>query len=84
MEKYCIFSFVDGPPNIKRNLYRKIYGYKAHGKKYTGLIKKLKGLRLGAGALIFHSKNCAEVKELFKELALEVKIFEVYSKKKIC
>lgn len=79
MKKYALFSFINGAPSDARKIYRKLYGYKLHGKHYKGFLEKYGGLKLGSGAVIVPLSHADEIKKLFTSLKIEYSIYEVSS-----
>ena len=71
MAEYTIFAFKNGMSSVRRQLYRKIYGYSAEGVKYPGLLSKYNGLKLGAGAIIVRSDCKQAFEDLMKQLQVE-------------
>jgi len=70
MAEYIILSFRDGAPGVRRQLYRKVYGYSLKGVKYPGLLSKCNGLKLGAGAII----TPASCRQPFEEVLTSLKV----------
>ncbi len=71
MSEYTIFSFRDGKESVRRQMYRKLYGYSNKGVKYPGALSKCDGLKLGAGAIIVPTNCRQKFDDIFKNLSVE-------------
>lgn len=80
MEQYFIITFGDIKNATKRvSLYRRLFGYTVNKRRYTGLVEKYNGKKLGAGVIFMPAKSSMEIETLFKKKKLNYKIFEVWS-----
>lgn len=76
-KKYLIISW----DNIARNrgaFLNKIYGFKVKNKKYTGLIEKLSGKKLGKSTILIPVEHQKEFLDLLEKYKVNAKILEVY------
>jgi len=71
MAEYAIFAFKNGAASVRRQLYRKLYGYSAEGIKYPGILSTCNGLKLGAGAIILKAEHRKLVEDLFTQLKVD-------------
>jgi len=56
----------------------KIYGFRAGGKKYSGMIEKLEGRKLGKSSIMVPVEYREEVVKVLKAYKVNAKIVEVY------
>lgn len=62
-----IFSWEDITPNANRVLFNKrMFGFLHYGKRYDGLLQKLRGEKIGKGAITIPSEKQKEIKYLLE------------------
>lgn len=59
--------------NKRINLFRSLYGYRARGKKYKGLLERYGGEKLTKGCILMPLESHQEVSVFFKKLGVSVK-----------
>jgi len=67
---------------IERNrgaFLNKIYGFKSRGKRYTGLLEKMDGGRIGKSSIIVPIEYKEEIIDLLKKYDVHVKNIEVFT-----
>ncbi len=69
--EYTIFAFKNGPESVRRQLYRKLYGYSVKEVKYPGVLSKCNGLKLGAGAIIVNAAYRKAVEDVLTKLNVD-------------
>jgi predicted nucleotidyltransferase len=57
----------------------KLYGFRANGKKYAGLLEKWGGFRMGKSCVIIPIKHKSEMTEFLKSYKVNAKNMEVFS-----
>lgn len=73
-----LFVWENISPNSKRVLFNKqLFGYKQHGKFYSGLVQKYNGERLGKGNLLVPWENYNVFHQLLKKHKITVKIKKI-------
>ncbi len=81
---YTLISFENIKPDKKRVLiFRKLFGFKIGKKNYPGLIEKIKGVKIGKGAILVPIEHSNEIKKYFKEKKLTIKVYDFWSDTKI-
>jgi len=53
-------------PRVRVNLFRNLFGYLSHGKRYPGLVQQLKGQRLTKGAIWIPVEHLTQIQKLFR------------------
>ena len=77
---YVLFSFENIKPDKKRVvMFRKLFGFKANGKKYNGMIENIEGIRIGKGVLLIPIEHLKEIKNYFQEKKVSVKLYDLWS-----
>lgn len=69
IKAYTILSW-ETPGKFKGALLNKIYGYKAYNKRYPGLLKKVKGIKLGRATIMVPAQN----KDVFIDVLEKYKV----------
>lgn len=54
-------------PGVRTNLYRNLFGFLSHGKRYPGLIATVGGQRLGKGAIWVPLEHFERTRRIFRE-----------------
>jgi hypothetical protein len=63
----AVFCWENIPsPRVRVNLFRNLFGYVSHGKRYPGLVHELKGQRLTKGAIWIPVEHLPRVQRLFR------------------
>lgn len=63
--------------NAMTNLYRRLHGYKARGKKYPGLLERHRAQKLNRGCLLVPLESAREFEGLFRELSVRARVQNV-------
>ena len=80
INQYTIFVFENIKPDKKRvAVFRKLFGFKVGKKAYSGLIKKINGMKLGKNTIVVSSENTKQIKDFFKLKKITPKIYDVWS-----
>ena len=73
-----IFSWENIKPESKRVLlFKRLFGYKAEKKEYSGLLKQYKGEKLGKGIIIVPAKYSDIFINIFREMKITVNIRKI-------
>src|SRR3989344_6504383 len=75
-KKYAIISW----DRIEKNrgaFLNKIYGFRANGKEYKGMIEKLQGKKIGKSSIMIPIENLSELEKILKHYKVNAKIAEV-------
>ena len=84
INQYTLFSFENIKPDKKRVLiFRKLFGFKTRGKKYLGIIDKIKALKIGKGSVLVPAEHTNELKRYFQEKKVKVKLYDFWSDVKL-
>lgn len=76
---YVLFSFENIKPESKRvGFFRKIFGFKAGKKRYSGLAEKFNMRRLGKGTILVPIEHVNEIKKYFLMNKIQVKLYDVW------
>lgn len=76
--KYAVI-FWDKIGKNRGAFLNKIYGFKAKGKRYPGLIEKLAGKKLGKSSIMIPIENKDEILKLIRDYIVSAKIIEAWS-----
>lgn len=76
-KKYTIL-FWDRIEKNRGAFLNKIYGFKARGKLYKGLIENFKGMRLGKSSIMIPIEHRQEILDLIKKYKVNAKIIDIY------
>ena len=81
---YTLFSFRDIKPESKRvGIHRTLFGFRIGSTKYTGLLEKYSITWLGKGVIAVPVEHALEIKKLFKEKKIAVKVYDLWSDSRI-
>ncbi len=81
--QYTLFSFENIKPDKKRiAIYRKLFGFTIGKKKYSGLIKKVKAIKIGKGAILVPIEHVNELKKYLQDKKVIVKLYDLWSDRK--
>lgn len=61
-------------PGVRTNLYRNLFGFVSHGKRYPGLVAKVGGQRLGKGAIWVPLEHLQTVQRVFRDHQIACRI----------
>ena len=64
-------------PGTQTNLYRNLYGYRARGKSYPGLVARFRARKLNPGSLLVPLEAAAEFRKLFRSYKVRVLVRNV-------
>lgn len=64
-------------PRVRVNLFRNLFGYVSHGKRYPGLVHQLKGQRLTKGAIWIPVEHLTEVRRLFRSQGVTCRVVTI-------
>lgn len=77
-DRTYLFFWENVSPEVTRViLNKKLFGYKANGKIYSGIVQKFGCVRLGKGCISVPVSNLKSVLEIFKGLNVQVHVREV-------
>jgi predicted nucleotidyltransferase len=80
IRQYTLFSFGNIKPESKRvALHRQLFGFEQEKRKYQGLTTKFQLVRLGSGTILAPIEYALELKNVFKERKIPVKLYDVWS-----
>ena len=78
--QYSLFLFDKIKPESKRvSLHRTLFGFRTGSKKYSGLMSKYQFMKIGKGSILVSRQHTLQLKQLFKEKKVSVKIYEIWS-----
>jgi predicted nucleotidyltransferase len=77
--KHRIIFYWDEIGKNRGAFLNKIYGFKASGKKYAGILEKWGGFRMGKSCIIIPIKHKSEMMEFLKSYKVNAKNMEVFS-----
>lgn len=81
---YTLFSFENIKPDKKRiAIFRKLFGFKIGNKEYKGLFGKINAVKIGKGAALVPIEHVNEVKKLFQEKRVSIRLYDLWSDVKI-
>lgn len=84
INQYTLFSFENIKPNKKRVLiFRRLFGFKVGKKVYPGLIEKIRAIKIGKGSILVPAEHVNELKRYFQEKKVAVKLYDVWSDRKL-
>ena len=75
--KYSIFYW-DSVEKNRGAFLNKVYGFRVSGKKYSGLIDKFEGKKLGKSSVMIPIEYRGELLNLFKHHSVNSKVIDVY------
>lgn len=64
-------------PGTRTNLYRNLFGFISHGKRYPGLVERIGGRRLGKGTIWVPLEHAQAVRELFRGYRITCRVLTV-------
>lgn len=71
--------YLDSKDPIKRvSVSRKLYGYTAKGKKYEGIFKRLRAVKLGKGIAIIPLEDVQVLRKMFTELKVKYTLYDIF------
>ena len=84
INQYVLFSFENIKPDKKRVLiYRKLFGFKQGNKKYSGLVEKIKAVKVGKGSILVPIEHVNEFKSYLQKMKVSFKLYDLWSDSKI-
>ena len=76
---YVLFSFENIKPESKRvGLFRKLFGFNAGKKNYSGLAEKFNMRRIGKGTILVPIEHVSELKKYFLMNKVQTKLYDVW------
>lgn len=77
-ERGVIFAWENiASPRARINIYRNLFGYVSHGKRYGGLVATLGGRRLTRGAIWVPLEHLVTVEQLFRKNQVTCRLMRV-------
>lgn len=73
----AVFTWENVSPGMRTNLYRNLFGFISHGKRYPGLVAQVGGQRLGKGAVWVPLAHLETIRRFFRENRITCRILTV-------
>jgi len=81
---YVLFSFENIKPERKRvSIFRKLFGFKFKKQKYSGLVEKMHGIKIGKGSVVVPTERANELKNYLKERGISPKVYDFWTDTRI-